>query len=272
MTQRKHFSNLPSFSTINKILMMEKKYPVPKSKKNITYPEFTLFENWLTIIGVSTSFLSLTSWKKMYEVGSELVSEIVDKTLHQLNRDGDLVNTLTNIENYLGKEDKLEKTDVIIVFGSKDLGKVDKAFRLWEKGYFQYFCMSGRSRMDAPSQKPECEIFREKAIELGVPEDLILTEDTSVTLASNVRHSLLLFKEKNMNFKSIMTMVAWFGQRRAWCHLMKYTEDIKIVRVNSDIPSDRPLAKGNWYKNETGIKVIAGEFLKMKMASMIDTT
>ena len=171
----------------------------------------------------------------------------------------------------MGESDEVEVSDVILVLGSKDLGRVDKAVTLFNEGYGNMLLMSGRSRIDSGEDEIEAKIFADRAIELGVDKSKILTEDTSVTVASNIRHSLNLLDKRNILYQSIIILTAWFSQRRAWGHAMKYTENVKIVRVNSDMDSSWRLAPDNWYKNELGIGVVFGEFLKMKMAESINT-
>lgn len=184
-----------------------------------------------------------------------------------------LKNVLRKVSTYLGETDQIKKADVIIVFGSQDLGRIEKAVMIKKKGLVDKIVVSGSGRYDSDDREsvPESLVFKKRAIELGVSEKDILVEDTSLTIGSNVRHSLNRLNDAGIECKSIMTMVAWFAQRRAWCHLMKYTEGVDIIRVNSDIPEGKPLSMKNWYRNELGMNVVYGEFLKMRMAVILNT-
>lgn len=257
---------------MDKIIDEEEGRIVPPSKKNKSYPDYSTFCAWLSELGVDSRFMYDSNWKKMISGGKKIQRAVVSKTIKKAEKNEKLTYALKQVSKYLGETDQIRRADVVIVFGSQDLGRIEKAVELKKKGLVDKIIVSGKARYDAKGNGiTESQAFKERAVELGISKKDIIIEKTALTVGSNVRHSLNRLDEAGIKYKSIMTMIAWFAQRRTWCHLMKYTEKIDIVRVNSNIPDDRPLSIKNWYKNELGLNSIYGEFLKMRMAVILGT-
>ena len=273
MKSRIDFSQVPDSNILSKILKTEQGRPVPKEKKNLHYVDFKLLELWLKAIAVSADFLKQKDWQIMLDRGRKLQPQIVKKTLKLvLKKDSNLLRILSEIEKYLGEEDKKEPVDLIFVFGSQDLGRIRKAVSLWKKGLASKILISGGARFDEKEKgEPEALVFKKEALKLGVSQENIIIEPNSITIADNVRSGLNLLDKQKIKYQSIMTIVAWFAQKRAWSHLMKYLPaKTKVVSVNSESKNEL-LKKGNWYQNEIGLNVVFSEFLKMKMGVMLNT-
>ncbi len=74
-----------------------------------------------------------------------------------------------------------------------------------------------------------------------------------------------------MSYKRITTVGSWFMQRRAWSHLMKLSPPkTQIFCTNAPILSS-DLKKDSWHKSKIGIKVIFGEFVKLKLSVALNT-
>jgi len=256
---------------MDKIIEEEESRVIPQSKKDASYPDYRTFHKWLDELDIDSCFINESNWKTMMTKGKKLQKTVVEKTLNKFDKSVKLRNVLEEVTRYLGEEDKLKRADAVIVFGSQDVGRIEKAVKLKKEGLVEKIVVSGKGRFDSGRGESESFVFKKRALDLGVPEQDIVVDDTSLTIGSNVRHSLNRLDDVEIKYRSIMTMVVWFAQRRAWCHLMKYTEGINIIRVNSDIPKDRPLSTKNWYRNEQGINIVYGEFLKMRMAVILDT-
>lgn len=274
MIQRKHFSHLPNAETLADALKREAKRNVPISKQDIHYPTFDLFLSWLRNIHINTEFFEYPhNWQEMINMGSQLREAVVSQTLEQVTmNDEQLLGILQEIEKYLGKEQIMPKhIDVMFVFGSQDLGRIRKAVSIGQTHFIQTMLIAGGARYDTKdTARLEAELFRDEALKLGFPKDKIVFESNSITVADNVRSGLNLLDSLHINYSNIVTMISWFAQRRAWVHLMKYTEDVDVICINSN-PTSPELTPGSWYRHEIGINTIFGEYLKMKMAVMLNT-
>jgi len=127
---RTSYTQLPEVKELVRIMEKEAKREVAKGKEETHYPVFEAVENWLRCIGINTmTFRSEDVWQKtLFELNS-LVPEVVIKTL---NYEGDL-KMFDKVSNYLGEEDNPQKSDLIFVFGSKSLARIEKATELYRK-------------------------------------------------------------------------------------------------------------------------------------------
>lgn len=272
---RKHFSHLPSSQVLDEALRIEAKREIPEGKQNSHFPKFNLFLSWLKAIEVDTDFFeNPEKWNNLIDSGNEIRKTVAQFTIEQVDKNNqDLIAVLKSIEEYLGAEHLIpENIDLLFIFGSKDLGRVRKASEIFHSHNVKKVLITGGSRYDSEqSGLPEAQVFKEEALRLGIPENKIIIEPNSITIADNVRSGLNLLDELSVDYKNIVTMVSWFAQRRAWSHLSKYTSSsVDIICVNSD-PKSIELSPGSWFKHEIGINVVFSEFIKMKMAVMIDT-
>lgn len=271
MQSRKHFSHLPNSRVLHEALKREAKRNIVTDKN---FPEFDLFLSWMREIKINTDFFENSdSWQNLINLGNQLRDLVSQKTVFEVqNGNKTLIKILESIEEYLSEETLIpENIDVLFIFGSKDLGRVHKAVaEIYKKHTVKTVLITGGSRYDSLDEsEPEAIMFKREAIKLGIPREKIIIESKSITIADNVRSGLNLLDTLNVEYKNIVTMVSWFAQKRTWSHLKKYT-NADIICVNSD-PKLKELTPGEWYKYEFGNNVIFSEFLKMKMAVMINT-
>ena len=82
----------------------------------------------------------------------------------------------------------LQTADLIWALGSHDLRVADRVAELWHAGMAPLVVMSGGlgNFTEGVFEKPEADLFAERAIELGVPEEVILIENRSTNTGENV--------------------------------------------------------------------------------------
>jgi uncharacterized SAM-binding protein YcdF (DUF218 family) len=131
--------------------------------------------------------------------------------------------------------------------------------------------ISGESPFYAPDNPvTEADRYKQLAMEQGVAADKVITENKSVTIPDNVRSSLNLLDEQGVQCSSLILVNSPYTQRRGWIHFKKYLPDtVKIVRVNSDTIGK--YHKDKWFANEDGVRTLANEFVKMKIATTLNT-
>jgi hypothetical protein len=268
---RSDFTQLPSVQETEDILAKEAKRQIPPTKLDLHYPDFSPVISWLKLVGLPTRiFTDQVSWQEAMATGGDLQPQLVKRTLELSNQDTWL-HQVEIINTYLGETDEPEKADLILVFGSKDLRRVQHAVDLWKKGLAPMLVMAGGNpNYGLPSQS-EAEVFNQEAISLGVPREKIVIESNSITVPDNVRSTLNILDEKKISFNKVIIVISWFAMRRAWVHLMKYRgETIQIYRTCPE-PHNPHYIRAAWYLNEDGIKVIFNEFVKMRVAEMMNT-
>ena len=116
--------------------------------------------------------------------------------------------------------------------------------------------------------KPEVEVFRDRVVELGVPETHIVTESQSTNTGENVRFCYKLLSHRNLLPNSIILVQKPYMERRAYATFLKQwpgNTDHMIVSVTSP---DIGLLE---YPNEAvgdlnhTINILVGDFARIKV-------
>lgn len=264
--KRTHFSQLPSMKEAEEIIKKEAKRDLVPSKIDRHYADFTSVIKWLVEIGMDSHiFKDQCEWQEVVGRGEEMKEELVEKTVAENYEPWE-------VTEYLGEEDVPEKSDLIMLFGSNSKKRVEKTWEWWQKGLASKIIITGgKPNYVTESKISEAEIFGNDLIDLGIPEDKIIIENKSITIPDNVRSSLNLLDSLNVRAEKIITVLAWFAMRRAWIHLMKYGPEKLVVYKTSAEIIDTNLSKENWFRSELGIKTIFDQFVKMRMATVLNT-
>jgi hypothetical protein len=268
-------SQLPSSDELRQIMSAEAVRAVPATKRAAHYPDFSTFVELLGYFDLDTSLMT-TNWtedvwlnERCLERGEKLMQQLVDRLVAATHAD-QLLKHLYRLYDYLAEEDPVEPVELIFVFGAKTPLRIQKAVELYQAGFGQRLVLSGRSSFSSSAEQSEAEIYKAYAIQQGVPETAILTETQSITVPDNVRSSLNLFDELSIQPKTILLVNSPYVQRRGWCLFKKYTEDnVRIIRQNCG--TAERFSRELWYRTEEGIRVVANEYIKMKIAQVLNT-
>lgn len=273
--KRTHYSQLADGDEVKEMLDKEAQRIPVKEKETIHYPEFTTLIKWLDYLKLPTDFIlnEDINANDVLKKADEVKPLVISKTLGLVEKeDLEIKKILYNVTKYLGEEDIPEDSDFILVFGSGDLGRIEKAVELYNQNVSDLIVITGGQPNYETEKLPEAVVFSRHAIKLGIPKDRILVEPNSINFADNAKAVFNLLDNLNVNYKNITTVTAWFSHRRIWCHLMKLSPSgTKFYRVNTIIESGR-LAANEWFKNELGIGVIFNEFVKMKVPIVLNNT
>lgn len=260
---RTHAKDLPTAEEI-KSMMAKEAQRKPSTSNH--FSDYSVACEWLELLGLDFSLF--TNTKTIDEVNEKAFKIKPLVVLGTLQNKAN--NILEKVEKYLGEEDKLEKADIAIIFGGATLLRAEKGAEMYLAGWVDRLLMTGKGpNYKGVFDRPEAEVFKDRAIQLGVPKDKIIEEKESINIPSNVRASLNLLDELGIQYHSIMQIASWYPQRRTWVTMKKYLDPkVKIIRVNSTLPKigNRPAKyeKGEWYKTEEGIEIIFNEFVKMR--------
>lgn len=123
------------------------------------------------------------------------------------------------------------QADLILVFCSSDLRTADFASNLYKKGLAPKIMFSGgpadyKNPLLAKSKfKTESELFADRAIELGVPENKILVEKESTDLGENISFSYKLIAKLKLKAEKIIVVQKPYMGRRTFAALKKQWPD-----------------------------------------------
>ncbi|HEX7724501.1 MAG TPA: YdcF family protein [Candidatus Paceibacterota bacterium] len=114
-----------------------------------------------------------------------------------------------------------QKADVMLVPGNSDLRTIEHAAKLYKEGWAPIMVCSGSGSINAhrPGRerftgRTEAEVFREVAIERGVPDSAIVIETESQNTNDNLRFSLRKLAEHGIVPKSILAVMKPYMERR----------------------------------------------------------
>ncbi len=156
---------------------------------------------------------------------------------------------------FTGLEDTGEKTDCIIVLGSKkaSIYRVPVAVKAYHDHRSDKIIMCGGKVRDfAEGQMSEAQNMRNCAESLGVKSEDILVDAYSMNTVENILQALVLLQRNfglNQIHKVLLVTVA-YHMRRSLCiarHL--FPEQIRVIPCPADDTNTR---RENWMTNEKG--------------------
>ncbi|KAK3582873.1 hypothetical protein CHS0354_012485 [Potamilus streckersoni] len=138
------------------------------------------------------------------------------------------------IWDYLKLGGTIEKSDLILALGCNDIRVADRASDLYLQGYGDVLMFSGKNGKRSISvwSKPEAEVFRDRALEKGVPSEKILIENKSTNTGENVQFSFKILEEKGIKPKGIILVQKPYMERRTLATFMKqWPDDTSRIKI-----------------------------------------
>ncbi len=163
---------------------------------------------------------------------------------------------------YLSPQDKLAKTDAIVVIsgGETDL-RVKEGVKLFQEEWAPLIIMSGAAR-DAGESNAEA--MKRLAVKLGVPTDKVLVEKESRNTFDNAKFTRDILM--NNNVESIILVTSPYHQRRASLTFNRYLGDsVKIINHSA---ADSAWRKNGWWDNAWARKITLSELQKIMYLSV----
>lgn len=176
---------------------------------------------------------------------------------------------------YQNIEDDQQKGDCIFVLGSSKAAeyRLPKAIQLYKEGRAKKLLFSGGVTWDVGGLT-EAELLRYKALELGIPEEAILIENTSKHTKENVLASLLVLDRAFglHNINRLLVVTTTYHIRRT--HLTLRTYMPAWINYSLCAVNDRTTKENNWFETPYGRERVEKETSKIiqyvKLGSLID--
>lgn len=156
--------------------------------------------------------------------------------------------------------DDCAKVDAIVVVSGGDTqARTAQGIELFQQGWSNYMVLSGAAAdKSGPSN---AEAMKNQAIEAGVPESLIMLDETSENTKENASNSINIFKEYRI--KSVILVTSAYHQRRAGLEFgQRAHNEIKII--NHPVKSDNQW-DGWWWMRPSGWYLAVSELAKIAM-------
>ncbi|MGW6100810.1 YdcF family protein [Streptomyces sp. NPDC055157] len=122
-----------------------------------------------------------------------------------------------------------------IGLGSHDLGVADVTVDLYRRGMMPLIVFTGATSRTTRERMPrgEAEHYRERALELGVPADVVLVEPKARNTGENIRFSRSLLVERGVNVSSVLLVSKPYEERRAHATARKLWPEVEIVSASA---------------------------------------
>lgn len=270
---RTHFSILPTLTELKQIMKKEAPRSIGYGKESTHYADFTSIIKLMNYFALPTTYfvqeltLSDLETDKHLEIINRIANELADHILQSPAP----IEIYTEVYDYLAETDADPKpSDILFVFGAKTEHRIEKTIALYQAGLGKKIWISGGNPHYDPAETSEAEKYQTLALQAGVRAEDIFIETQSITIPDNVGTSLNEMRKQKINPQSITLINSPYSQRRGWCVFKKHTSDqLLLQRVNCETGPN--YSRENWFKNEAGINVIFNEFVKLKIAVILNT-
>jgi uncharacterized SAM-binding protein YcdF (DUF218 family) len=167
--------------------------------------------------------------------------------------------------NYLHINNKLEKSDCILVLGSHDTRVAERAAELFLEGWAPLLIFSGGlGRLtEEVWEETEADKFSAIAKNNGVPESAILIENRSTNTGDNILFTQALLKNKNLDPASFIVVQKPYALRRSYATFKKQWPNKKLLMTSQQITFEQ-------YPNdnisiENVINIMVGDLQRIKL-------
>lgn len=179
-----------------------------------------------------------------------------------------------DISQFIFVEDKLEKSDVILIPGSSKWQITERAAELFADGFGQFVVPAGKfsskhgrfasenirgSKYDGQYQF-EYEFCKHILMENGVPENRILCEKQSTNTFENAKFTKDVLVCHGLNINSLIVCCQAYHARRV---LMTYSYVFPDVCVQVAPVVTKGITRENWFETPEGRKLVLGEIEKI---------
>lgn len=126
---------------------------------------------------------------------------------------------------------RLQKSDCILVLGSHDLRVAERGAELYLQGWAPLLVFSGglgRLTQEMWSE-PEADKFAKIALEMGVPEEAILIENKSTNTGENILFTQQLLQKENLAPERFIVVQKPYMERRSFATFKKHWPEKELI-------------------------------------------
>ncbi|WP_413306540.1 YdcF family protein [Bacillus sp. 1P10SD] len=168
-----------------------------------------------------------------------------------------LVIFVVNAGKFLVVDEKIQKSDAIIVLSGDKGERVEKAAKLYHQGYGKYFVISGGITYNDVTA---AQLMKNHARQLGVPEEAIILEDRADSTYENAEFTKQIIKSYPIH--SAIVVSSNFHMKRV---KMIFDRDFQgsQIKLYYTGAKDPHFNEARWWSNNKSIMITITEYLKM---------
>ncbi|MFC5198810.1 YdcF family protein [Streptomyces kaempferi] len=120
---------------------------------------------------------------------------------------------------------------VAVGLGSHDLGVADVTAGLYHQGMAPVIVFTGATSPTTRERMPRGEAFhyRERALQLGVPESAVLLEPRATNTGENIEFTKAVLAEADVKVSSVLLVSKPYEQRRSYGMMRKLWPEVDVV-------------------------------------------
>lgn len=124
---------------------------------------------------------------------------------------------------------------VAVGLGSHDLGVADTTVGLYWSGMAPLIVFTGSTSPTTRARMPRGEAvhYRERALELGVPDGAVLVEPNARNTGENIDFSRALLEARGTHVSSVLLVSKPYEERRAYATARQHWPGVEIVSTSS---------------------------------------
>lgn len=229
---------------------------------------FEYLTDVLNSLGLLENPYSLVS---LDNLNPDSLQSLVSRSFENINSielTKEIKNNLLHLWDYLAEEDKLEKADLIFVFGGPGINRVNDAIKLWKEKLGDKVLFTGQK---ASYMKDvgitEAEYYANIAREEGVPENDLILETYAKNTPENVSNSINQLRKIGFLPKKIILITLVYHMRRSYLTFKSAAEWDPIL-IRHPVVSAK-FTRENYFKNLDGWSYIFFEYIKMYGARLM---
>jgi uncharacterized SAM-binding protein YcdF (DUF218 family) len=149
------------------------------------------------------------------------------------------------IWDYHQLNQELSKADAILVLCSYDTVVAERGAQLFLEGWAPLLIFSGGlgSITRRLWHEPEADQFARIAVQLGVPEDRIVTENRSTNTGENILFTRRLLEERHIEVGKFLLVQKPYMERRSYATFRKLWPEKEIVVTSPRVSFDEYLTR-----------------------------
>jgi len=221
----------------------------------------TILMEWLSLNGDK-----LFSYPDKVESFLELINgqfgQVAQKTM--IDNSVWLDQIVNRINRHLDCSLGILPSDFIVVFGSRNENRINRAIELWKENIAEEIVITGGQPFNQPELDNESDSFLKIALRAGVPREKIIVEDKSLTLMDNVKRVLNLLEDEGRDFERLCLVLPWFAQYRAKLAFKMYSDRDIEIRC-ADVEVSEKFSREKWSNNIEGVNAVMKELVKLAL-------
>ncbi|WP_326760320.1 YdcF family protein [Streptomyces phaeochromogenes] len=124
---------------------------------------------------------------------------------------------------------------VAVGLGSHDLAVADVAAGLYHRGMAPVIVFTGATSPTTRTRMPRGEAvhYRERAMQLGVPDSAVLLEPRATSTAENIEFTKAVLAEAGVRASSVLLVSKPYEERRSYGMMRKLWTEVEVVCASS---------------------------------------